>query len=381
MTKRIVFLMSDTGGGHRSAAEAIRDAMYLKYGRSNLDVTLVDVFRQCRWPLNKMPEFYPWIVNNSATLWGVGYRIANIRPVYAINKRSIYLSNRDRLKSMVQEHPADVVVSVHSVITQPSLYAYEAFNHRPPFITVVTDLVSTPRYWYDHRADFTFLPTDTAYQRGIANGMNPARMRVVGLPVHPRFNNLREPQEVRREFGWDESLPTIMLVAGGDGMGPLYETALAINRRQLRCQLVIVAGKNAALKNRLEAVEWHQPTHIYGFVRDMPDKMRGADILVTKAGPATISEAFTVGLPVIISDMIPGQEVGNVQHVVGNDAGVFANSPQKVADAVAEWLSDDAEGLAWRKENARRLANPDAVWEIAQAVWQYAHHPPVFTGR
>jgi len=333
--------MSDTGGGHRAAAEAIGEALCQRYGADNLDITLVDVFRQCRWPLNKMPEFYPWIVNKSARLWGWGYHIANFKPVYALNKRYIYYNNRERLRAMVQDNPADVVVSVHSIITQPSMYAYQSFAQRPAFITVVTDLVSTPRYWYDPRAEFTFLPTQAAYERGLQFGLSAEKMRVVGLPVYPRFNNLPDRDAVRQDFGWDAALPAVMLVAGGDGLGPLYETARAIDALNLPCQLVVIAGKNTALKARLEAATWNQPTHIYGFVRDMPDKMRGADILVTKAGPATISEAFVVGLPVILSDMIPGQEVGNVQYVVENGAGVFARQPRKVAQVVAEWLADD----------------------------------------
>ena len=379
MGKHVVFLMSDTGGGHRAAAEAIGSALYERYGEDQVEVTLVDVFRQCRWPLNKMPEFYPWIVNKSARLWGWGYHIANIKPVYALNKRYIYYSNRKRLREMVLENPADVVVSVHSVITPPSMYAYESFEKRPPFITVVTDLVSTPRYWYDNRVEYTFLPTQAAYERAIQNGLDPDKTEVVGLPVHPRFADLREREAVRQEFNWDPDLPAVMLVAGGDGVGGLFDTARAIDKLNLPCQLVIITGKNKALKARMEAATWSQPTHVYGFVRDMPDKMCGADILVTKAGPATISEAFVVGLPVILSDMIPGQEAGNVTHVVENGAGVFANSPQKVAQAVADWLANDLAKLRERKANAAKLAFPDAVWRIADVVWEYAHQPLIET--
>lgn len=377
MSKRIVFLMSDTGGGHRAAAEAIGEALKQRYGEHAIDVTLVDVFRHCRWPLNKMPEFYNWIVNKSARLWGLGYHIANLKPVYALNKRYIYLSNRQRLRRMVESNPADVVVSVHSVITPPALYAYRSFRQRPPFITVVTDLVSTPRYWYEAKAEFTFVPTQAAYDRGLKNGVRPEHMAIAGLPVHPRFNHARERDEIRRDLGWDLATPTVMLVAGGDGMGPLYQMASAIDSLDMPLQLVIVAGKNEALRQRLMAAEWRRPVHIYGFVRDMPDKMRASDLLVTKAGPATITEAFNVGLPVILSGMIPGQEYGNVRHVVDNGAGVYARSPQKVAQTVRAWLCDDPAQLNARQAVVRDLAHPDAVWQIAEKVWEYAHLPPI----
>jgi 1,2-diacylglycerol 3-beta-galactosyltransferase len=100
----------------------------------------------------------------------------------------------------------------------------------------------------------------------------------------------------------------------------------------------------------------------------MPDLMAAADILVTKAGPATITEAFTAALPVILSDAIPGQEDGNVQFVIENEAGLYANTPAKVAAAVADWLERGPAFLAERSASAHRLAQPDAVWLIADEI-------------
>ena len=376
MAKRVVFLMSDTGGGHRAAAEAIAEALYIKYGRDAVDVKLVDVFRRMKYPMNKMPEFYFWIVDKAAWAWGLGYHLGNIKPLYWLNKYTMYWNNSKRLQAMVQENPADVVVSVHSVITQPSMMAYQAaLETVPPFLVVVTDLVSTPRYWYEKRADHCYVPTQGAFDNGIRNGMRADQMTITGLPVHPRFTDVQaSKEELRRAFGWDVELPTIMMVAGGDGMGPVYETARAIDEIEVPCQLVVIAGNNATLKTRLEAAEWQHPVHVYGFIRDMPDKMKASDILVTKAGPATITEAGIMGLPIILSDCIPGQEAGNVTHVENNDAGVFIrNNPRKVAQTLQSWLSDGGETLSELAQHAHQLSNPNAVWEIADAIWEYAN--------
>ena len=172
-----------------------------------------------------------------------------------------------------------------------------------------------------------------------------------------------------------------MLVGGGEGMGPLYKTARAINSRKLKCQLVIIAGRNKLLKDKLEQSRWNQPTHVYGFVNDMPRLMAAADVLISKAGPSTICEACIAGLPMILYDAIPGQETGNVDYVVANKAGIFAPSPKEVADAAQAWLSEGAIGLRWRSENALQLGRPNAVYEIADEVWEYAHKPPIATNR
>lgn len=380
--KRVLFLMSDTGGGHRAAAEAISEALHQKYG-DKVVVELIDVFKSYSpFPWNFMPEFYPWLISHSKSSWGMGYKLSNTQQRAKILSQGMYLTVEARIKKMLREHPADVVVSVHSLLTRLAMQAMNAGETRPPFVVVITDLVSTHMFAYDRRADRTLVPTIPAFERGLEAGLLESQMRITGLPVHPRFSmGLPDKASARETLGWDAYLPTLLLVGGGEGMGPLYKTARAINSRKLPCQLIIVAGRNKVLKDQLEDCRWHQPTHVYGFVNDMPRLMSGADVLVSKAGPATICEGCIAGLPMILYDAIPGQETGNVEYVLSNNAGVFAPSPREVADTAEAWLSEGPEGLHQRSENARRIGRPNAVWEIAEEIWQYTHMPPVATNR
>jgi 1,2-diacylglycerol 3-beta-galactosyltransferase len=378
--KRIVFVMSDTGGGHRAAAEAIRDAILTRH---DAEITLIDVFRYYSpFPLKHLPEFYPWLINHSKTSWGMGYKLSNTRRVAKTYSRVMYISMESRLKRMLQEHPADVVVSVHSVLTRIAMEGLLIQDERPPFMVVVTDLVSTHMFWYDKRADRTLLPSKEAFERGLHAGIAPEKMRVIGLPVHPNFaERLIDKSDAREQLGWDASLPTILIVGGGDGMGPLYQTARAINDKKLNCQIAVVAGRNAPLKAQLEASEWNQPTHIYGFVNDMPRLMAASNIFVTKAGPGSVCEGCIAGLPMIMYDYIPGQEDGNVSYIVDNEAGIFAPNPSEVADHVENWLANDGATMRRYAANALRIARPNAVWEIADEVWAYAQKPKVPTNR
>lgn len=383
MTKRILFLMSDTGGGHRAAAEAIGEALRQRQGSENCSIELVDVFKDYSpFPLNYMPEFYPWLINHSKSSWGMGYKLSNSRRSAKVMSRAMYVTSEKLMKRMVREHPADVVVCVHSILTRPAVDAFmNADDDRPPFVTVVTDLVSTHMFWYDRRVERTLVPTEPALMRGLFAGLTPSKMRITGLPVHPRFSDMPSQEEARALLGWDPNLPAILLVAGGDGMGPLFKTARAINSRGLKCQLVIIAGRNKSLQTKLEESSWNQPTHIYGFMKDMPRLMAAASILVSKAGPATICEACIAGLPMILFDAIPGQETGNVDYVIEHNAGVFAPSSRAVADAVELFLSEGEAGLKRRSDNARRIARPNAVWDIADEVWDYAQHDRIPTHR
>ncbi|MFQ3566083.1 MAG: glycosyltransferase [Aggregatilineales bacterium] len=378
--KKILILMSDTGGGHRAAAEAIRDALLRRH---EAEVQLVDMFRSYTpFPFKYAPDIYPWLISHTKTGYVMGFKLSNSRRSARTLSRGMYVTMEGRVKQMLRDHPADVVVSVHSVLTRIAMEALMAQEKRPPFLVVVTDLVSTHMFWYDRRAERTLVPTQTAYDRGLRAGLRPDQMRITGLPVHPSFaESLTDKTTARAQLGWDPHLPAVLMVGGAEGMGPLYKNARAINGRGLNCQLAIVAGRNAALKEQLEETRWNQPTHIYGYVDFMPRLMAAADILITKGGPGTISEACIAGLPMIIYDAIPGQETGNVEYVVANRAGVFTTSVREVADRVEQWLAEGPQGLARRSEAARRIGRPNAVWEIAEEIWQYAQHPLIPTNR
>lgn len=378
MKKRVLFLMSDTGGGHRAAAEAIRDGLYAKHGKDNIDAELLDVFRMSYFPMNHFPEFYPWIINRSKGSWGLGYKISNTKRSVSVLSRTMYVTNYRRFKKMAKEKPVDVVVCVHSLIARPTLKAWKSLDERPPFVTVVTDLVSTHNFWYDKQSEHTMVPTQAAFDRGIEYGMPANKMSITGLPVNPAFVEKLEGKETAREkLGWQQGKITILMVAGGDGMGPLWKTARAINDLHRDIQLVIVAGRNTDLKTKLESASWNQPTHVYGFVTNMPQLMDAADIIVTKAGPATITEAAIAGLPMILMDAIPGQEDGNVDYVVENNAGAWAPEPQQVAKYVRTWLDEGEEALRQKAQNAHSIARPRAVWDICDTVMKWANHDPI----
>ena len=380
MKKRVLFLMSDTGGGHRAAAEAIRDGLYAKHGEDNIDAELLDVFKMSRFPMNQFPEFYPWLINRSKGSWGLGYKMSNTKRRVAVLSRTMYMANARRFKKMARENPVDVVVCVHSLIARPCLKAWQSLPERPPFITVVTDLVSTHTFWYDKNSEYTMVPTQAAFDKGIEYGMPTKKMSITGLPVNPAFIEKLEGKELSREkLGWEQGKTTILMVAGGDGMGPLWETARAINALKRDIQLVVVAGRNNTLKEKMDAADWNQPTHVYPFVTNMPQLMDAADIIVTKAGPATITEAAIAGLPLILMDAIPGQEDGNVDYVIENNAGAWAPEPQQVADYLKAWLDEGQDALRQRAVNARSIARPDAVWDICDTVMKWADHGSIKT--
>jgi 1,2-diacylglycerol 3-beta-galactosyltransferase len=363
--RRLVFLFSDTGGGHRSAAEAIIEALQLEFP-TQIRCEMIDFFKDYSpRPFNQASRIYT-VLSRMPHLWKVGYRLSDGARRMRFLNYAAWPYVKPSLSRLIPDHPCDLVVSVHGWVNMAM--SKLALNHGLPYVTVVTDLISTHSAWYARRATQVIVPTEAAYQRGLKAGLRPAQLKVVGMPVAERFCAVGERRDVTRaRLGWISDRPVILLVGGGEGMGPLEAMAAAIDEAQLPVSLAVICGRNQALRERLVQRSWSIPAHVYGFVTEMPAFMRAADILVSKAGPGTICEAFIAGLPMILYGKMPGQEDGNVTFVMETGAGVWAPQPEQMLAAVRAWLQDPA----CREQAAatcRRLARPDASRQIARLL-------------
>jgi len=361
----ILFLFSDTGGGHRAAVDSIIESLALEYGDA-VTTEMVDFLKDyAPPPYNQLPRFYPEMVK-VPELWLAGFKISDGRPQARIMTGTLWPYVRNAAKRLVREHPADLLVSVHPLAN--SFFLKALGRSRPPFVTVVTDMVSTHALWFDKRADLILVPTRMARERALQYHMPPEKVRVAGQPISERHCHQEcDKPSLREKFGWAADKFTVLLVGGGDGMGPLAEMARAIDESGLDLNLVLVAGRNTKLKDYLETIPWENPTHIYGFTQDMPDFMRAADAIVTKAGPGTIAEALAASLPVILYSKLPGHEDGNVTYVEERGVGVWSPEPQTVVRTLTRWICRPAE-RAKVIENCRSAARPQASRVIARAL-------------
>jgi 1,2-diacylglycerol 3-beta-galactosyltransferase len=368
---RILVLFSDTGGGHRSAAQAVIESLEDKHS-GEFELDMVDVFRAyAPYPLNRAPELYPAMVK-LPNLWGLGYRMVDGRRRAVFMMDTLWPWIRPAAKQLVREHPMDLGFCVHPLFSAPVIRVLG--KHRPPFITAVTDLVTAPNYWFYRRVDVCVVPTEQVRWRALHNGLRPEQVKLLGLPISKKFAIPQHKNSMRTKLGWPQDRPIVLMVGGGEGMGPIYDTARQISYTSPECALVVIAGRNEKLKLRMEQADWPIPFFVYGFVTNMPDFMKAADILVTKAGPGTISEALACGLPMVLYSRIPGQEDGNVRYVVEEGVGRWAPGTERTARAVRRWIVNpklrDSAAAA-----CRRIARPNAADDIADLIWDWLPQP------
>jgi 1,2-diacylglycerol 3-beta-galactosyltransferase len=369
MSGRVLILMCDSGGGHRSVADAIGGALeHLFPGRYQLHLSdiIADGFP---FPLNLAGRMYGPVVNRLPRSWGLLWHLSNGRRRSPLLLRMVSPLGDGRIRDLLLNSRPDLIIATHPWGNHLPARLLREMGCNAPLVTVVTDLVSIHHWWLCPDVDLCLVPTEQVRQLALEAGLAPEKVRMVGIPVDLKLANpAKTKAELRREMGLEEDLFTVLLVGGGEGMGDVFPIARAVAQASLDLQLVVVTGRNEKLRARLERVSWEVPTRVLGFATNMPALMHAADVLITKAGPSTISEALACGLPMLISGCLRGQEEGNTEWVVEQGAGLFTPTPQRVVMAVKELTQRENDSLVIMAEKARRAAKPDAALEAARLI-------------
>lgn len=367
---RVAILTANIGGGHRSVARSLAEAFE---GLAQvIPLYLIDDYAP--FPVNTMAATYaPW-VNHAPWLWRLAYRFGSSRERVEWAELATFPFVRRQISPPLVTTWPDLVISVHPLQINLPLRILRSAGNRAPFISVVTDPVTPPVAWFCPDVDLCVVATEPARKAALANGMDPSKVKVIGLPVRRAFAEIhgRPRPAARAALGIRADLPLVLMTGGAAGIGKLLSTAKAITDQLAKqgtpAQMAIIAGNNDALQRRLRSEPWPIPVTVLGFVEDMAGWLAATDLLITKAGPTTLAEAACAGVPVLITGFIPGQETGNVTWIQEHNTGVFAPDIEQAADLVSEWLRPGNPQLAEMAARARAVAQPEAASRIVQAA-------------
>lgn len=365
MKKKILYLFSDTGGGHRSAATALMSAVeHLRKDKYHQE--MVDVFATCSGFLNIFAKLYGPVIKYSPKMWGrLYYWLDDEKKLETLEKMSGPFI-LEELTKLIQEEKPNVIVSVHPMINHLTVKAIKQSGQKIPFVVVITDPVTLHRAWIVPGVDLCVVATPEAEEMAIKYGMPETKIKVFGLPIDPKFF-----LKAKRKKHLESDLFTVLLMGGGEGAGKMYEIIEELDRQKVKVQLVVIAGRNQGLEKRLKenAEKFSFPLRVHGFTDKVHEIMAESDLIITKAGPGTIAEALTMNLPIIITSWLPGQEEGNVEYVVREKVGRVSKDPKKVVEIVKElMLKSEFEKIM---KNIKRVSRPQAVMEISREIFRY----------
>jgi len=370
----LLFLIGDTGGGHRSAATAVAQAMEVALPGRFVPI----IFDPVRGPgvskpLRWFAGTYGPVIRLMPWLWWLFWRVSDFPPVLSMAQRWCSGGICRSIAQAAKEHRPALIVSFHPVTGGAAVRARERAGIDAPVVTVVTDLISAHRSWLDASVDRVVVPSVELAARCLREGIPADRRVLLGLPVAAEFCqpplSEAERRELKRKLGVSGDF-LVVLTGGGEGSGGLDRQAVAVLRDVEGVDVAVICGRNRGLERRvarLAARVGHGRLTAHGFVRNMPDWLRCADIVVGKAGPGTIAEATCSGAPLVLTSYVPGQEKGNAEYVAEAGAGLYAPSPRQLAAEIGRLRSDPV-ALAAMRDAAVKLSRPRAATDIARLL-------------
>jgi 1,2-diacylglycerol 3-beta-galactosyltransferase len=365
----VLFLFSDTGGGHRRAAEAVMAALAARPpGSYRLVMHDPLLGPSAAWPPRLLARLYGPAVRRAPWAWGAGWYVSNSRLAMAVLYRTVFAGIARDVAARSSAVDPDVIVSCHPLTGRAAVLAARGQPGPVPVVTLVTDLVRVHASWREPGADAVLVPSAAAAAACRAAGVPAARCVPAGLPVAMRTQ--AEPGAAVRP-GPDRPAGrfVVLLAGGGEGGGSLARRAAALLRGFPDVHVVVACGRNERLRRRLTARARRAPGRltVLGYVSNFTEWIRCADVVVTKAGPAVISEAACCGIPLLLTSHLPGQERGNAELVLQAGAGRSARGIGGMLAELAAMRADPG-GLAAMRAATVSLATPDAAARAAEMI-------------
>ena len=375
--KKILILTADSGFGHRSAANAIVAALAEKHG-SECDAVILNPLEDRRAPsfLRDSAADYDRLIRNAPDLYRFGYNASDNEIPNFLIEGLMTVSLYEIMRDMVRDLNPDAIVTTYPMFQAPLNSYFTVNRYRVPFITVVTDLVTVHRIWFSPNVELCLVPTTEVKKLALSNGMAASKIHITGIPVSPVYaTNTRSKAEIRKKLGWDQNLPTFLAV-GSRRADRLVEALTVLNHFGAPLQVAALAGKDKKLYDQLKSMDWHIPAHIYGLAENMPDLMLASDAIICKAGGLIVTESLACGMPMLLIDVIPGQEEGNRDYVVKNGAGVLAETPLQMLETVSHWMADGGRGLQETAQNACIVGRSNSAYDAVDLIWKAALRGP-----
>jgi len=365
---RILIATITAGGGHLQAAAALQET-WLQI-RPQDEVECLDLLTFFS-PLHKRiySEGYVKLVAHAPELWGLVFnKMDNPKLVGKLArwKRAFGSNSSRKFARFVKKSAPEAVLCTHYLPVELLGGLRKKWPGSPPLtVSIVTDF-EAHALWMDACVDLYCVATEETKARLVARGAAAAQVLATGIPISAKFSARIDTAGVRKQYGLRDDLPILLVLSGGFGMGPVAEILAALDQIETPFQSLVVAGRNDRLRRELAAQDRRHPTHVLGFVTNMHELMAVADLLLTKPGGLTTSEALAMGKPLFILNPIPGQEAANSDFLLERGAAAKVSRVEDLAFRLGELLG--SKKLAGMARAARALGRPAAAADICRAV-------------
>jgi processive 1,2-diacylglycerol beta-glucosyltransferase len=368
---KLLLAATSAGAGHARAAEALERAFELG-GHAGATETVDVLEHMNRFFGTLYVRCYYWIIQKTPWLWRYLYDSWNRKQVEGWQRRVVAIIGRWHARRffrfLERERPTHLLCT-HFLPGELAAWMRRTGRLDAPVAVIITDY-DAHGMWLNPGTDHYFVATDDVRDLVLGQGVPPDAVSVSGIPIDPVFADPPDRDTARAELGLDPDRSTLLVTGGGGGMGGVRRTVEALARLG-HVQLLAVAGHNEKLKHELDAFTPPPPATLvtYGFVDYMVKLMAASDLMVAKPGGLSSTECLAMGLPMVLTAPIPGQEEKNAAFLVEHGAAVRTDDPDEMGQIVGELLADPAR-LEQMRQAARKLARPRAAFDIIDKVME-----------
>jgi len=353
--------------GHRSATLAIEKAIMALEPKT--EILNINAFNYTNPITEKVVNrIYMEVIKHTPKLWDYLYDNPSVVKSLEKIKKHIHKSNSPKLKKLFDKFNPDLVVCTQAYPCGMVADYKRTCAANLPLVAVLTDYIPHS-YWVYDTVDYYITPSEDVSQRLEKKGVLPEKIKSYGIPFDPKFNQAVNNAAVFHKLNLDPRKPVILIMGGGQGLGPIKTIVKSLEKSRQDIQELIVAGTNKKLYRSLKrkTKRYKKEIRIFSFVQNINELMRIADIIISKPGGVTTAEVLSMKLPMVIVKPIPGQEVNNTNFLTHKGAALKVDDPKKVHEVIDDLLTNRIK-LEHLAQAAEKIAKPNASFDIAKLI-------------
>ena len=379
---RVLLMYITKVSGHRQAIVAIQRS--LKQLDPAIEAPTVNGFGFTYPILEKVVnKAYMSVIKRTPKVWDYMYDNPKIVKNSQSIKNFLHKSSYEKIAKLFKRHKPDAVVCTQAFPCGMVAHYKRDHNLKTTIIGVLTDF-SPHSFWINDGVDYYVVPSVEAKERFIKKGVPSDSIKVYGIPMRAKFSTQLDRQPIANKLGLDLNIPTIVVMGGGQGLGPIKAIVKSLIKVKMEFQLVVLVGVNKKIINSLKRYTKRSKKKIliFEFANNVDELMELATIIITKPGGITTAECLAKGLPMVIVDPIPGQEMRNTDFLIKKGIGIRIDDTSDIGEEV-EFLLKSPERLAAMSKSAYENAKPYAALDVAKLILAHTNgavETPVWHG-
>lgn len=367
--KKVLLMYITEVSGHHQATLAIEKS--LKLLNPSLEILNINGFGYTYPIIEKViNKAYMGVIKRTPRLWDYLYDNPKVVRQTRLIKERIHRANHAKLQKLFEQFSPTAVACTQAFPCGLMADYKMAYHLNFRLIGVLTDY-APHSFWIHEGVDDYIVPCEQVKRRLIEKGVDPQRIKPLGIPVDPKFSLPLDKEKIKSKLGYDSRLPVVLIMGGGHGLGPIRDILKALDKLSTDFQMIVLAGRNKKLVRwlRKKAGRMTKRMIVYEFADNVEELMEVASIAITKPGGITTAEALVKGLPMVIVRPLPGQEVHNTQFLLEAGVAIKVNRLSAIGTEV-DALLRDPKRLELMSKRARAHGQPHAALEIAKLTLQ-----------